>query len=66
MYLLGNFQLTSDKFIIHERPGHFTNFNKFTWDVINLSFYFRKRTAGPRDAATQKPANCTQYLRVRI
>ena len=47
-----------DKFIIHERPDHFTNFSKLTWDVINL-FFFRKRTAGPRDAALQKAANYT-------
>lgn len=59
MYWLGDFQLTNDKFIIHERPGHFTKFNKLIRDIINLFFSLRQTEAGPSGAALQKAANYT-------
>jgi len=47
MYLSGDFQLASDKFITHERPGHFTKFNKLIWDIINLFFHFGRQQQVP-------------------
>jgi hypothetical protein len=62
MYLLGDFQLISNEFIIHEMSGHFTKFNKSMWDVINLFlFLLQSRAAGHREAALQKAANYSLF-----
>jgi hypothetical protein len=64
MHLLGDFQLISDKFIIHEMPGHFTKFNKLIWDVINCCFHFGTQQQVPVTQRYRK-LQITQSLRAR-
>ena len=65
MYWLGDFQLTNDKFIIHERPGHFTKFNKLIRDIINLFFHFGRQKQVPL-AQRYRKLQITHSLRARI